>query len=113
MSDRGVVNTPVSNAPHYDAMQVMPLDTDRAYTVALADGTSVEHTFADDTEMAYIYVPLAADGSALFVDVTRGDNPAKSFPLASGYWPWGTVGDPRTASFRLATGSATVIVMEA
>jgi hypothetical protein len=114
MSDKNKVLTPLSSAPNFDAMQVMPLNTDRAHPVVLAGGAAVPHRFADDTEMAFIYVPLASDGvSRIFVDVTRGDDPEKSFPLASGYWPFGTVGDPRTASFRLATGSATIIVMEA
>lgn len=113
MSDRGVVNTPVSNAPGFDAIQVMPLDTDRAYPVALSNGVSVPHTFADDTEMVFIYVPLAEDGSTIFVNVTRGSNPSRSFPLASGYWPWGTVDEPRSATFKLPTGSATITVMEA
>lgn len=113
MSDKGVIITPISKSPGFDAMQVMPLDTDRAYSIDLSGGVAVPHTFAADTEMAFIYVPLAADGSQIFVDVTRGDNPARSFPLASGYWPWGTVGDPRSASFKLSSGSATIIVLEA
>lgn len=112
MSDRGVINTPVSNAPGFDAIQVMPLDTDRAYPVLLSGGAAVPHTFADDTEMAFIFIPTV-DGETILVDVTRGTNPAKSFPLSSGYWPWGTVGDPRTVNFRLPEGSATIIVMEA
>jgi len=94
-------------------IDVWPLQTDGCATVTLADANPVTHTLGDDTEMAFIFIPSAADGSTIYVNVTRGSATSKSFPLASGYWPWGTVGEPRAVTFQLSAGTATVIVMEA
>ncbi|MBY5684830.1 hypothetical protein HFO32_22160 [Rhizobium leguminosarum] len=114
MSDKGVVLTPISKSPNFDAIQVMNFDNWRCTKLTIASGGSATLALEEDTELVKIRVHIDTDDERPFVEMTRTAIAAETWPLDQGVHDWGVVGGYRLLSFAYAgTGSATIHVMEA
>ncbi|CAN7331054.1 hypothetical protein [Neorhizobium tomejilense] len=114
MSDRGVVITPISKSPNFDAIQVMNFDNFRVRKLTLPSGDAEQLVLGEDTELVKVRVAITTDDELPCVLMSRSPIAAESWPLDPGVHDWGVVGGYRTVAFAYAgTGTATVHVLEA
>ena len=74
MSDKGVVKFAVTDSPHYDAAQAIPLDSNRLFAFPLAGGDEpYAHEMADNTELVGITVTFGATDGLPYVEILRGE----------------------------------------
>lgn len=75
MSDKGVVKFAVTDSPHYDAAQAIPLDSNRLFAFPLTGGDEPHvHTMADNTELVGITVTFGNGNGLPYVELLRGES---------------------------------------